>query len=432
MLSPRSSLIRSIEETDSIAILPDLVDSHRGIERIIALKKYYRNTGKKIAIRLDSGDLAGLARYAFGRYQEEGMLDPVLDRIVIADVSSIEKLETIEASLAEIDFIDAKKYVSYGLGGLLVTREKTRDTLSAGYKLTQIGDRATGKISDDVGKEALPGRLNVEERREWRGTHCPTSYNEKRVIVLEEEEKGDDYWESTRLLTTAYDHGKFAYAERDQKRADFLEMLRTHNPQNEYPVAPLSYVECARRRVGRQCRKLIFKDIARVEATTAPNRDELLKRACVGNSVQMSYLEHLAEPTGLSPAVQTLRTRVRAELMAQSEIVRLDDIALCLDPTDVKVLKSMAAKWGLTQEEELRLTMTCVALEGQNPIGDLFMAHCFALKMLGESENGLKNWLRAPQEMLEGNTVLGLLLAGSKDFRKGLDCMEGALGGGWL
>jgi nicotinic acid phosphoribosyltransferase len=39
------------------------VNSYRGIDNAISLKKKYRDSGKSIAMRLDSGDLADQARY---------------------------------------------------------------------------------------------------------------------------------------------------------------------------------------------------------------------------------------------------------------------------------------------------------------------------------------------------------------------------------
>ena len=42
---------RNILENDKVALLVDLVDSHSGIRKAIALKKKYRSTNKPIAIR---------------------------------------------------------------------------------------------------------------------------------------------------------------------------------------------------------------------------------------------------------------------------------------------------------------------------------------------------------------------------------------------
>jgi nicotinic acid phosphoribosyltransferase len=45
---------RAIQKTEKIALLVDLVDSYRGIDNAISLKKKYRDSGKSIAMRLDS------------------------------------------------------------------------------------------------------------------------------------------------------------------------------------------------------------------------------------------------------------------------------------------------------------------------------------------------------------------------------------------
>ena len=288
-LTEMEATIRAIEETDSIAILPDLVDSHAGIDRIVNLKKHYRYTGKKIAIRLDSGDLAGLARYAFEKYRAEGMLDPVLDRIVIADVSSIEKLESIETALGEIGFIDAKKYVSYGLGGLLVTREKTRDTLSAGYKLTQIGDRATGKISDDVGKEALPGRLNVQIYRHGEG---PMGYYDMNMIRREIVQE-DESTRGERLLSTVYNQGELIYSKQDEEDNSLMDRVK---------MARRSYADRIRTYVENQSE--IYPDFQTESDTKA-----------------ISNIQ-----TTLSPATKALRTKVRNQLRDQAKIIDRDDL----------------------------------------------------------------------------------------------------------
>jgi len=67
--------------------------------------------------------------------EAEGMLD-TRAKIVVADVSSVEQLVEIESRVAEAGF-DPKKYLVYGLGGLLIAKNKTRDAVSAAFKLIQ-------------------------------------------------------------------------------------------------------------------------------------------------------------------------------------------------------------------------------------------------------------------------------------------------------
>lgn len=90
-------------------------------------------------MRLDSGDLAKQAVYALKKLQEQGMLDPQLDKIVVADISTVDDVRNVEKAVTEAGF-NPKDFIQYGLGGLLVARNKTRDALSAAYKLTETED----------------------------------------------------------------------------------------------------------------------------------------------------------------------------------------------------------------------------------------------------------------------------------------------------
>ena len=157
------AFLNAIEKTDRITLLVDLVDSYKGIDKIIALKKKYRHTGKFIGFRLDSGNLLDQTLYTLRRLQEEDILDPKYDKIVIADISDFEKIKEIEKKVTKAGF-DPKKYIAYGLGGLMIAKNKTRDAVSGAYKLTNTENFATGKFSSDDGKIAIPGTLNIEIR----------------------------------------------------------------------------------------------------------------------------------------------------------------------------------------------------------------------------------------------------------------------------
>lgn len=124
---------KAILATDNMGLLVDLVDSYKGIDKAIALKKKYADTKKVIGMRLDSGDLADQAIYALRGLQKENLLEGV--KIVVADVSTVEQLVHIETMVAQAGF-DPKKFLIYGLGGLLIAKNKTRDAVSAAYKLT--------------------------------------------------------------------------------------------------------------------------------------------------------------------------------------------------------------------------------------------------------------------------------------------------------
>lgn len=191
----------AIEKNDKIALLIDLIEPYRGIDRAVALKREFRNSGKAVWMRLDSGNLADQAVYALESCRKAGMLDPALDKIVVADISSYEDVVRVEKAVADAGF-DPKDFIVYGLGGLLVATRKTRDALSAAYKLTETEAGPTGKLSADSGKVALPGRLNVELR------------DGVRTIVNEAEEVRGE-----RLLKTVYDHGRISFSEKSDLRA---------------------------------------------------------------------------------------------------------------------------------------------------------------------------------------------------------------------
>ena len=206
------AFINAIEKAEKIWLLVDLVDSYKGIDKIVALKKKYRATGKIIWMRLDSWDLADQAVYALKKLQENDMLDPKLDKIVVADISTVDDVRRVEDAVTAAGF-DPKDFIQYGLGWLLVARNKTRDALSAAYKLTQTEDWPTGKLSNDIDKEPTPGTPNIEIRDGYR------------VIVQEDEEIFGE-----RLLTTVYENWALNYDENDiqavnEARARVIETL---------------------------------------------------------------------------------------------------------------------------------------------------------------------------------------------------------------
>lgn len=183
----------AIAKTDKVALLVDLVDSYKWIDKIIELKKEYREAGKIIWMRLDSWDLVDQALYALGKQKNVWLLDPAKDKIVVADISNIDKIRELEEKVREAGF-DPKDYIVYGLGGLLVAKNKLRDTLSAAYKLTKTQEFDTGKLSNDAGKEAIPGDPNLEIREDGR-------------YIVQEDEK--IVWE--RQLKIVYNNGELLF-----------------------------------------------------------------------------------------------------------------------------------------------------------------------------------------------------------------------------
>lgn len=154
---------RAIESTQSCSLLIDLTNSYRGIDLALGLKQEYHSTGKRIWIRLDSGNLFHQASYALTRFQQMGFTDPALDKIVIEDLSSLEDMLQIDQALQKVfaGKVDIKQHVIYGAGSLLTTKEKGRGDASTGFKLSGVEREGLWmpkmKFSDSPGKESLPG-----------------------------------------------------------------------------------------------------------------------------------------------------------------------------------------------------------------------------------------------------------------------------------
>ena len=78
------------------------------------MKKKYRASGKIIGMRLDSGDLADQAVYALKKLQEHDMLDPKIDKIVVADISTVDDVRRVEDAVTAAGF-NPKDFIHYGL-----------------------------------------------------------------------------------------------------------------------------------------------------------------------------------------------------------------------------------------------------------------------------------------------------------------------------
>ncbi len=191
----------AVEKTDKISLLVDLNDSLKWINKAMKLKKEYINSDKDISMRLDSWDLKGQAIYGLQEIEKAWMLDnPKHNKIVVADISTIDDIKEMELAVQQAWF-DPKKHILYGLWGLLVAKEKTRDAMSAWFKAINTEEGPTGKLSNDIGKEPIPGRPNIEVI-----THPDGSIT--RQVVQEDE---PIKWE--RLLKTVYDNGKMLFEE---------------------------------------------------------------------------------------------------------------------------------------------------------------------------------------------------------------------------
>lgn len=152
----------AIENLDAVSLLVDLVDSFQGLETALKLKQEYRDTGKKIWVRLDSGNLKEQVRFYLDACNELGYVDPLLDRITVEGFESLDDIREIEAILTD----EEKKRVVYGAGGMLVSERTARGDASTGFKLAEyentVGEMVSSmKFSNSPGKESLPGEPTV-------------------------------------------------------------------------------------------------------------------------------------------------------------------------------------------------------------------------------------------------------------------------------
>jgi nicotinic acid phosphoribosyltransferase len=102
----------------------------------------------------------------------------------------------------------------------LVTNNKTRDEMSAAYKLTNTENGPTWKLSNDRWKESIPWVLDIEIR-DW-----------KRYLVQESEPK---QWE--RLFQTVYDNWKIFYGDNDLEEIEKAkQQVQTTKQWIDYPT----------------------------------------------------------------------------------------------------------------------------------------------------------------------------------------------------
>ncbi len=178
---------QAILNTEATSLLIDLLDSWKGIDKAIELKRKYRESGKKIWIRLDSGDITAQTLYVLEKYAEMGFTDPVMDKVVVEDISNVNDMIKIDTIIKEKGF-DPKSFVIYGAGGVLVTQGKERNTAASAFKLSKVENRHTMKFSSDEGKQSIPGDPTIILKEDG-----------SRVIA----QKGE-YPNSTELFTQIY------------------------------------------------------------------------------------------------------------------------------------------------------------------------------------------------------------------------------------
>jgi len=175
-----ASFRHAIEILDAVTLLVDLVDTYKGIDLSLELKEEYRSSGKKIWVRLDSGDILDQTRYFLAETIKRGMTDPLLDRVVVEGIESLGDIQKIENMIVEEFGPDHLQRVVYGAGGLIISDKTSRSDASSGFKISVYTDengvlQPTMKFSDSPGKISQPGDPKL------------VILNGKRVIAQEQE-----------------------------------------------------------------------------------------------------------------------------------------------------------------------------------------------------------------------------------------------------
>lgn len=139
---------------DRVVLLVDTYDTPRGVEKAIRVGRDLAARGGSLrAIRLDSGDLATLAREARRMLDEAG-----LEEVQIFASGGVDEREIAAHGGAPID--------AYGVGSKVGTASDA-PYLDSVYKLVEYDGRPVAKLSTD--KETLPGRKQVWRRPGYAG-----------------------------------------------------------------------------------------------------------------------------------------------------------------------------------------------------------------------------------------------------------------------
>ena len=135
---------------DRVVLLVDTYDTARGVEKAIEIAREMADRGGTLAgIRLDSGDLGGLAKEARRALDEAG-----LHRVQVLASGGLDEdgIAELAAAGAPID--------AYGVGTKIGVAEDA-PALDTVYKLVEYGGEPVAKLSQ--AKETLPGPKQV-----WR------------------------------------------------------------------------------------------------------------------------------------------------------------------------------------------------------------------------------------------------------------------------
>ncbi|MBI2574953.1 nicotinate phosphoribosyltransferase [Candidatus Woesearchaeota archaeon] len=133
---------------DKSTLLIDTYDTIQGARNAVTVAKELEAEGKRLyAVRLDSGDLAGLSIEVRQMFDDEGM---GYVRIVASNDLNEYKIEELRRRGARID--------AYGVGTEMITAKPVA-AISGVYKLVEDEDGAKIKLSE--GKQTLPGKKQV-------------------------------------------------------------------------------------------------------------------------------------------------------------------------------------------------------------------------------------------------------------------------------
>lgn len=184
---------------DGTVLLVDTYDTATGIEHAIEAAHVLRADGVKIrGVRLDSGDLAGLARLARRRLDEAGLGDVAVFASGGLDEHEIHRL--VHDEQAPID--------GFGVGSSLAASIDA-PSLESVYKLVAYDGRSVRKTS--LGKETLPGAKQVWRPADWSGDTIALAdeaapSGEHRPLLLEVLRDGRRTGDGRRTLGDAHAH----------------------------------------------------------------------------------------------------------------------------------------------------------------------------------------------------------------------------------
>ncbi|MDT8401354.1 MAG: nicotinate phosphoribosyltransferase [Bacteroidales bacterium] len=136
---------------DSSILLVDTYDTLKhGVPNAITVAKELENEGHRLTgIRLDSGDLAYMSKEARKMLDSAGLK---YVKIVVSNQLDEYLIKSLLDQDAPVD--------SFGVGTSLVTG-MGEGALDGVYKLTEVDDRPSMKVSDNIAKTTLPGIKKV-------------------------------------------------------------------------------------------------------------------------------------------------------------------------------------------------------------------------------------------------------------------------------